>query len=1027
MRITLTDTRGDDDFHINDWMYHEKFAERGCMVRIRNRNFAFCHYVECMQRKGYDASAIHDIITRGSSQESNAIEKNNKKSETACRVLPSVSHKIHSESETKSRDADEDHVGRFFKHSIYRDHGLLKLDSVSEVNPLETEAVKLESKENQSIKIETNTGPPKLRRIQALLAQYEKNQEKMTIQSPSSPSRESSSSSECKIATKNPEVAPNLKYASPAYLESKINILKQFMKKNEKSNSTNHSEISPQRVVQVEQLNLDSKDLVQTSHPRLTPLEKSTLPPPINNNSDSDSLPVRSPLLLHSPTEKKELSFFGELKSECGGNGRMEPVDWSAVRKKLNESNDDYSPIEKRKFEMKVPSPKLSKNDEPFVKSTFLNVINNDWSTRYCQHNVSWETSGNISLSQSNVSPLLKLKQRLHANSYKRSSILVSPKLLSILRGEFEDTGEEDKAEDECAINNDKISTASPEPVPKEVEKIEKKEKHIPPMIRRLLEMQKFKCNLNSESTLSYTSTTENEKNTDSKKDEVISLMHDFKKDQKDSSKLTGSGMQTHSTEVESRINNKPEGKKLKSSSLTLANGFADEKTEQKPKTPEQMKELDSQNEDEKHNLSKSEEITSTLINLNDGFVANKAEYNSTPKAVDCNLPLKTTRQILLEKMKKISPANSIESLDSDDLSSSNEFEDDQENLIECKTTLLTKNGSIKSMKEDKISTEKLSSQLNKIQKEKTESSQSTKSKIVEVNQNSMKYEVEEILLNPNSKEAKKISSLPSTSRETKNDKIPVSSLKESKAPSESNLDSSKKSNESSVSNKNVKSSQSTVSKQLSLYNSASIQVFNDLDVTSDDDEKWDVLSCMSDESYRADPISRLSKNYKKNYKKIIDDQKMRIEEIPNEDHEDVSALKTNKQGNTKESTKDIASGNGLVPADLKCSEMEIPKQSNKVHLSGTSVSINSTNSRSQNEFVNFKYVPEMKSGGRTKISCADETYSSEINSRGHSPTSDSDDFALNLNENISSTINWEPPGKSKSLKKLVLQMSQQR
>lgn len=50
MMVTLTDTLGEEDVHINDWLVEQKLAEHGKMVCMRNRNFPFRYYLECQER-----------------------------------------------------------------------------------------------------------------------------------------------------------------------------------------------------------------------------------------------------------------------------------------------------------------------------------------------------------------------------------------------------------------------------------------------------------------------------------------------------------------------------------------------------------------------------------------------------------------------------------------------------------------------------------------------------------------------------------------------------------------------------------------------------------------------------------------------------------------------------------------------------------------------------------------------------------------------------------------------------------------
>ncbi|XP_051162712.1 uncharacterized protein LOC127282488 [Leptopilina boulardi] len=56
--LVLTDTRTDQDFHINDWLCKEKFAEPG-QYSLEHHNYVFSHYKECLKQKGYDPFSLH--------------------------------------------------------------------------------------------------------------------------------------------------------------------------------------------------------------------------------------------------------------------------------------------------------------------------------------------------------------------------------------------------------------------------------------------------------------------------------------------------------------------------------------------------------------------------------------------------------------------------------------------------------------------------------------------------------------------------------------------------------------------------------------------------------------------------------------------------------------------------------------------------------------------------------------------------------------------------------------------------------
>lgn len=58
MNVCLIDTKGEDDFDINDWMLENNLALKGNFSCNKNRNFPFSHYVKCLEEKGYNPSII---------------------------------------------------------------------------------------------------------------------------------------------------------------------------------------------------------------------------------------------------------------------------------------------------------------------------------------------------------------------------------------------------------------------------------------------------------------------------------------------------------------------------------------------------------------------------------------------------------------------------------------------------------------------------------------------------------------------------------------------------------------------------------------------------------------------------------------------------------------------------------------------------------------------------------------------------------------------------------------------------------
>ena len=437
MLVILTDTRGEEDLHINDWMYEKKFGQKGQMV-VRNQNFAFSYYKECLERKGYDPSAVHNIRP-------------------------------------------------------------LRLKSNGHAEDLETEAVEYKAVETKSTTVESSSdslseesrpGFLIFKRTQALLAKYQAKQEAKNLDISKSPTE--NLTSDYKQSFESPEMSPSkltssIEMESNIESESRIEMLKAFLNKE----------------------NLKSKESLESAQSR-SPLQKSNLH---NQNFNFEkkidtsihtkylcngSVPTHSPLLLKqespSPEGRKEDPFFGSIKSECGGNGRMEPINWNEVRSALIPKSDQ--PAEKNKMDLKTKTP-LRRNQEtevPLVNSSILNIIKNDLNSTFYDKNVRWVPENNSSFSTSSNSSLLNLKRRLHSNSYKKSDVLISSKVVGILKGEVQDSEENEVVEpikfNEVKIEKQKIVYEEKHQVGEPETNQSKSRVQLPPRILRLLELQ---------------------------------------------------------------------------------------------------------------------------------------------------------------------------------------------------------------------------------------------------------------------------------------------------------------------------------------------------------------------------------------------------------------------------------------------------------------------------------------------------------------------------------------------------------
>ncbi|XP_066587080.1 tudor domain-containing protein 5-like isoform X3 [Prorops nasuta] len=105
MLVTLTDTFGEEDVHINDWLVKEKLAEYGRMVRIWPKNFAFLHYVKCKNLQNTDDTSDKTCKTNKNFSEQHLMKQTSEHVNfVSCSPFIHSMAKVESETTSKSEN-----------------------------------------------------------------------------------------------------------------------------------------------------------------------------------------------------------------------------------------------------------------------------------------------------------------------------------------------------------------------------------------------------------------------------------------------------------------------------------------------------------------------------------------------------------------------------------------------------------------------------------------------------------------------------------------------------------------------------------------------------------------------------------------------------------------------------------------------------------------------------------------------------------------------------------------------------------
>lgn len=1034
-----------------------------------NRNFAFSHYRECLERKGYDPDAIHEFYTEyDDSDLSDSNDNNGNEKSFVDRLLrenqnPENAHKnpffpvlrkdqsINKNNSSRQSPNPSEILGRKDANSLktrsrtahhqstHREYKFLKSDRLVEVENVESEIVKIKTAVPEVVEtkpLESQPVPGRLlalKRTQTLLAKYAE--------------KDNSNSSGYKKTSESPKTSSS-KSVSSVESESKIDRLKRFMLKTQILNSTDSLEKrdcpAPIRKLVLnlnvphsppEKCNLGSKDHESLPNPKPDSH--------ITTESDSDSIPVHSPLLLkeNAEEEKKEVTFFGNITSECGGSGRMQPINWTAIRTALEESEGQISTPKNKYTRSADISTKISKKDRiSLVNSSTMFIVDNVTNSAQYERDVKWLPAGNVKHSRTSVSPLLKLKQRLLANGYKKSASLISSKMVSILKGELQDVYEDE--EPESSSNSDRpsdleksadvqtpvevnvekpaevekpVEVENPEEVsrpceaktirevekPSEIERTadvkkaeepksvdeaedEKKRREEQNQIKVQLYIEAQKLRRFQDPYSSLVHLTENDAKPEFKNAELSSLMKGFAVKHLD----FNAKMAARAAELPSEPEVKTKRKKRKSKKKKRSKSTTPDLTPSSSDSVHEIVEIG-----ESKSLEKKEPKLSTLDDVSSILSNDLAEES-----------IKLDSTILTNgSLQEKNPANELDEKDQVP-----DLIDVEEELVKLVDSSLDLNNDFRKEKESILNVvDSLPVKTSKtIIFERLKNLKSISSSIESLDSDDLSSSDDEEdtdLL----KECKTIL-IPAGTESSKQDHDQTSEAKTENPFVNLELSKEKILSQALPKSKDLKVDQNLVYEEILLnpdpnQKEVNLCVFNDVDITSDDDEQWDVMSYLSDQSHLADPCNRLAKNYRKTYNQMIKDNPLKIEEIPS------------NEINTKDKS------NGIIPPNFR-----LPKSTKDSLISRSSplgLIKNSVNGNKQG-FINFQYSDDMKSRKGKSSETKSLTAESEANLKPDSPTPKYEDFLLDSTENSTPVVkNYEPPGKSKSLKNMLLQM----
>lgn len=479
--ITLTNTDGEEDLHINDWLLLKEYAALGKLTTKKNRNFTFMHYLKSLEHKGYDTKKItrntEEPLLNDSFKFSDS-EYSSKETKLSSKIARSVENAFKDNSSLENISTSSQKIP-----------SLLNL-KLSQPECLKSKIQTSNLEENKS---KTEVSYPKI--LKRTLALISKSQEKKEAENSLNTFSSSASSSKSSNNVDTTESVNSL-ITNSSKSKSRLEMLLKYTK----------SSTSPVLNSMKNECKVQNEEKISDSSVEKSPVteeileNKSTSPSSSSSGIDENYIPLH----LRQEEKVEQLAEFGTLRSEFGGRGRMQHVDWHQIRADIKKTeiqqncqfkskNNEKSSNLIKSMEKLVNGGKGGKESKESQKEEDVpklvdarQKINshlqrelsrfnkyNSINSNFADKEFNFTTLTNVKSSITPISPLLKLRQRLHANSFQNDSKLINSKLAKIITGKTDENNEKI-----TIINDSKKLTRTQEILKKlKMEKLEQKEK----------------------------------------------------------------------------------------------------------------------------------------------------------------------------------------------------------------------------------------------------------------------------------------------------------------------------------------------------------------------------------------------------------------------------------------------------------------------------------------------------------------------------------------------------------------------
>ncbi|XP_043475199.1 uncharacterized protein LOC122506870 isoform X2 [Leptopilina heterotoma] len=444
--ISLTNTDGEEDLHINDWLLLKEYAALGRFTAKKNRNFTFMHYLKSLEHKGYDTKNItkntQEPLLNGSFKfsDSEYSFKETKPSPRAMERIPkSVENASKDNSDLEKTTANSQKIPSLLNLKFIQQESLKSKIQTSKLNV----------EENKS---KTEVSCPKV--LKRTLALISKTQEKRNAENSLDTFSSSVTSSK---SSENVDTSESLNsmITNSSKSKSRLEMLLKFTK----SSTSTPLELKSKK----NECKVQNEEKIAEKSPVTEEIleNKSTSPSSSSSEINEDYIPLH----LREEEKVEQLPEFGTLRSEFGGRGRMQHVDWHQIRQDIKKTEIQqtcqFRSNEKalnliKSLEKEINDSKKScqKEDVPKLVDTRQKICShlqrelsrfnkyNTINSNFADKEFNFTTLTNVKSSTTPISPLLKLRQRLHANSFQSDSKLINFKLAKIITGKTDENNE---------------------------------------------------------------------------------------------------------------------------------------------------------------------------------------------------------------------------------------------------------------------------------------------------------------------------------------------------------------------------------------------------------------------------------------------------------------------------------------------------------------------------------------------------------------------------------------------------------